>query len=573
MAGKQSESGKKNILLAQTKESIEKRNKTRKENVIIRHAIYDELKAKLLSEDNKGKAYYQNFMDKFLELALKHPESRPGQTVAETIFQKELLSMLDAQKEQQMNRDKDFQRYRIIKKFFQQQRDVILETNHQKRILACCSRRAGKTDLASGAINNAAVIPNSRIIYINLTFTNAINQIWNNVVETAEECGLIINKKSKADGIIEYANGSSLRIVGNPNNTEIEKLRGESKVSLVVIDEFFHQRNMQYAIDEVITPLLADREDSTILCMGTPPKIAKTYGEKCWNEKGWKKYHWTMFDNPYMPNPEKYLEDLCESKGLALDCPYIQREYFGKIGVYDIEALVFKNRKTYNKYDTNFPVTDVVIGVDYGYSDYNAMVTIAYNKNTKKSFVVKESKFNKAGVSEIIDEIKKHYEFAKEICSTNNISSERISIYCDTNEESITHDLMSKYKLPAFNCYKYDKSYAIEMLAEELRTGRMQIPNNGLLDEEMEQILYKRDENTDAILPEIDDEFGIHPDIMMALLYASRKMFFDMDYDISFKESKPKTSNFITSATGTIIGVAEDDPTEIIGGDGMEIIG
>ena len=83
---------------------------------------------------------------------MKNPNSRAGQMVASTIFQENMLSLLDEQHEQEMAKDR-FQRYRLIKDFFLEQRDVILETNHQKRIIACCSRRAGKTDLASGAIN------------------------------------------------------------------------------------------------------------------------------------------------------------------------------------------------------------------------------------------------------------------------------------------------------------------------------------------------------------------------------------------------------------------------------------
>lgn len=538
-------------------EAHKKSAETRKTNRLIRTVVYDELKEKLLKDDGHGKAYYQKFLDKFLDTALKYPDSKPGATVAETIFQKELLQMLDEQHEKEMNKDRDFQRYRLIKDFFKEQRDVILETNHSKRMIVCCSRRAGKTDLASGAINYAAIIPDSRIIYINLTFTNAINQIWNNTIKRAETMGLEISKSSKADGTIEFGNGSSLRIMGNPNNSEIEKLRGEAKVSLIIIDEFFHQRNMQYAIDEVISPLMADRRDSTLLCMGTPPRLAKTYGEKCWSEKGWKKFHWTMFDNPYMPDPQDYLEEYCNNKGISIDSPFIQREYFGKIGVYDTEALVFKDRKTYNVFDKNEPITGICIGVDYGFSDYNAVISVAYNKSTKRSWVVKESKFNKAGVSDIINTIMEHYNYAVELCNINRIDKENIFIYADTNEESITYDLMNKYHLPAFNCYKYDKAYAIQLLAEELRTGRMQIPNNGILDNEMEQILYQRDDE-DSIIPQIDEEIGIHPDAAMALLYASRKIFFDMDYEISFKEKQPEASIYKKTETGTIIGVVDD---------------
>lgn len=562
-----------NLQKARTPEAIQKRVQSTMVNRALKQEVFDELKGMLLNGKNGG-TYYSEFMKKFLDIAKKDPNSKAGQMVASTIFQQEMLTMLDEQHEKEMNKDRDFQRYRLIKDFFQQQRDVILETNHQKRIIACCSRRAGKTDLASGAINYAAIIPESRIIYINLTFTNAINQIWNNTIKRADECGLQIVKSSKADGTIEFGNGSSLRIMGNPNNAEIEKLRGESKVSLIIIDEFFHQRNMQYAIDEVIGPLMADREDSTLLCIGTPPRLAKTFGEKCWNESGWKKYHWTLFDNPYMPNPKNYLADLCKNKGITEDSPFIQREYYGRMGCYDTEALVFKGRTTYSILDDNEAITDVVIGVDYGYSDYNSIISVAYNKNTKKSWVIKEDKFNKAGVSEIIEVIRRHCAYAAAKCKIHHIDpEEHIKIYCDNNEQSITHDLMTKYKLPAYNCYKYDKAYAIEMLAEELRTGRMRIPENGVLDNEMEQILYKRDNDTDAIIPELDEEIGIHADAMMALLYASRKVFFDMDYDISFKETQPKASDYKTDSTGTIIEVITDNPSSGIVGTDSGIIG
>lgn len=552
------EQSKKNLKNANTKAAKQKANKTRKENVLIRNAIYDELKTALITDNAKGKAYYSEFISKFLYIAKKNPESKCGQVVAGTIFQQELLAMLDEQHEKEMNKDRDFTRYRLVKDFFHDQREVIYETNHSKRIIACCSRRAGKTDLASGSIVYAAIIPNSRIIYINLTFTNAINQIWKNTVERANEAGLVISKSSKSEGIIEFSNGSSLRIMGNPNNSEIEKLRGESKVSLVVIDEFFHQRNMQYAVDEVISPLMADRTDSSLLCIGTPPRLAKTYGEKCWTEKGWKKFHWTMFENPYMPDPQAYLDDYCKNKGIDIDSPFIQREYFGKIGVYDTEALVFKDRKTFNGLNNTDTITHVAIGVDYGFSDYNAIITVAYNKNQKRSWVIKEDKFNRAGVSDIIAAVQKHYEHAVLVMKSNNANLENIFIYCDTNEEAITQDMRNKYNLPAFNAYKYDKAYALELLAEELRTGRMLIPVNGVLDEEMEQILYKRDDDNDAIIPEIDENIGIHPDAAMALLYASRKVFFDMDYDIDFKQKAPKESEYKLDATGTIIDINSD---------------
>jgi len=206
----------------------------------------------------------------------------------------------------------------------------------------------------------------------------------------------------------------------------------------------------------------------------------------------------------------------------------------------------------------NLGYTDIAIGVDYGFSDNNSIISVAYNKHTKQSIIFNEAKFNHAGVSDIISVIVKFYEEAKKLLEKRRINPDgHLFIYADTNEESITADLMNKYKLPAFNCYKYDKMYAIEMLAEECRTGRMLVPAGGILDNEMDRTLYKRDEE-DNVINELDDDV-FHADAIMALLYASRKVFFDMDYAIDFKESKPKTSDYVTSESGTIIGVQETE--------------
>ena len=100
-----------------------------------------------------------------------------------------------------------------------------------------------------------------------------------------------------------------------------------------------------------------------------------------------------------------------------------------------------------------------------------------------------------------------------------------VRIYADTNEQSITYELFSVEKLPAYNAYKYNKMAAMAQLADKLRIGMLQY-NDNILQDEYERTLYKRDDE-DNILPEIDDDV-FHPDAIMALLYASRQVFFDM---------------------------------------------
>ena len=508
-------------------EEIKKREETKRVNKAIKNLVYEQLKQDLLNGDNaKQKPYYQTFLNNYLKQALKDPNGRPASTVASMIFTPDVLTALDASHEREMANDINFALYKLNEDYFQEQRDVLVEINHSKKILVCCSRRAGKSYFCAGAIVKSALKnPGSRIIYINLTFKNAVKQIWDNVIKASEEVGLQIDKSSKNDGEIEWVNGSSLRIKGNSNNAEADTLRGESKVSLVVIDEAFHQKNMEYAINEVIMPFLADLGDkATILCTGTPPRIPHTYMEKLWsNDKTWRHYHWTAENNPHIPNFEKFIEEVCKAKGLTKDAPFIQREYYGVIGAYDTEAMVFKNYQTYTELPTSFTANRIAIGCDWGFSDYNSIITVAYNTQSGEAYVIEEKKFNKATVSEIITEVKRSYEAAK-----NRFGIDDIQILCDTNEQSITYELYANQHLPAYNAYKYDKASAIAQLSDWLRSGKIKVNANDIyLKDEFERTLYKRDEDDDSILPEIDDDI-FHPDAIMALLYASRTIAFDM---------------------------------------------
>lgn len=549
-----------------TPEVRKKAGEAKHQNFLIKNIVNEAIKEVLLDDTKKGTPQYKQFLDAYIKTAIKNPNSQAAGFFADRIIAKDLLTVLDTQHEKELARDLDFTRYRILNQFYDRQREVMQEINHRKRIMCLTSRRTGKSTMAAGIIDLVSVKKESDIIYFNRTFANGIKQVFDNVIKYADSVDLKITEKKKSDGYIKFANGSSLQVFGNSNNAEADKARGY-KARCVIIDEVGHQRNLDYLLNEVIYPLMADYEDSTLLLLGTPSRIPHHFSTKIWeSDSSFRKYNWSMIENPYIPKAREFIEEICKAKGLSIESPFIQREYFGKIAP-DTEAIIFKKRSyldsnTIAKIKSGeIKITDIVIGVDYGFSDFNSMITLAYNRHEKTSFVIEESKFNRATVSEIIERVKKHHANAKEILEGLRINPEdHLKIYADTNEESITADLMVKHKLPAYNCYKYDKMFAIEMLADELRAGRMAIPKDGVLDSEMERTLYARNEEDD-IINEID-ETAFHADAIMALLYASRKAFFDMDYGINFKESQPKTkesqpktSDYITDSNGTIVDV------------------
>lgn len=496
---------------------------------LIKGDIYKVIRQALVTPDEKTKhSLINDFVPAFLKEAVKNPSGPIGQMLAKQLFQDDIISNLDAQTEKLLAKDIDFLEYRIMKQLFKQQRDVFLD-NMVRRKCVMCSRRAGKTELNVRLLVDTCATPGSPCLYVNLTFANAINQTFDKILDCAKAVELPVQQSSKADGFIIFANGSSITFKGNTNKAEADKIRGY-KYRLAIIDEAQSQVNMNYLINEVVEPLLMDFADSIMILTGTPPRIKNTYFERAWNSKEWQNYHWTMFENPYIPNAEEQLERICAEKGLTPESDFIQREYYGVIA-YDSEAQVFKGYQTYDEVPEDFMPTDIVIGVDFGFSDYNGVVSLAFNSKTMECYAFHENKFNKSTSTAVIECIKNHYENAKMFMVdrarklNQDCDLANITIVTDSNEKTICYELSVNEKLPAYPCYKYDKVMAISQLSDWCRTGKIKVPKDGYLAEEFDMTVYKRDDN-DNITSEIDDSY--HPDIADALLYASRQMWFSV---------------------------------------------
>lgn len=494
--------------------------------------LQDYIRQALTTPDGKGQVFYEKFIDTFLADAKKDPNGKCGQLLASSMFSSELLSKLDAETEKAMARDQAFSRYRLHTTLFKEQKQVI-EDKTSKNIVIICSRRAGKTELAARSLIDTCIEPNSPTCYINLTFGNAVSQLFDLCVQSAEIIGLTIVSKSKSEGVLEFSNGSSIRFRGNSNVAEREKIRG-FKYRKAIIDEIQSQNGVKYLLDDILSPLMEDYADSQLIVQGTPPRIKGTFVESVFTTEnnGWTKYHWTASVNPFMPNWENAIENICRRKGLTRDDPFIQREYLGMI-VYDTEAMVYKGYKTYEgEIPAIFIPTHIVIGVDFGFSDNNAVISLAYNTETKKAYVIEEHKFDHSTVSAIVEVVRNAVAYAKEFMlkrAQGNANFGNIMVVTDTNEKSIAYEMNQTYGLPAYCAYKYDKKYGISKLAEWCRTGTILVPKSGVMEDEFEKTVFKRDDN-DNITNEIDDQ-QFHPDAADALLYASRQMAFDFGDD------------------------------------------
>lgn len=528
--GQMSDVGKKKSP-EQIKKAAENSHLSTKIHNAVSSTMMDYLRESLTRVDEEtGHKYYEDFIDGWLKEAKTNPDGQCARMLGSGLFSESTLSKLDSQVNKMMAKDIAFARYRIRNTLFDKEQELF-DNISDSEIITICSRRAGKTETIARRIASDCLDPGTPVLYVNLTFDNAVSQMFDKVLENSNLVDLGLSRASKNEGVIEFSNGSSVRFRGNNNKGEADKCLGY-KYRKVYIDEIQSQKNMDYMINDILSPLMRDFSDSQIIYTGTPPRVPHTYCERLWNRPLIKKYKWTMFDNPYIPNKESIIESECKKRGVTEDDSVIQREFFGN-WVWDMEAQVFKKRSYFTDLPTNVKWDKCYIGVDYGDADYNAVCLCL--KAGNKLYIIDESKFHRSTVTELINVVIAFREQAKKY-----ISEERnIMVICDTNKKDISREMALTYGMKyVYDAYKVDKPLAIDQLADLMRAGNILIKKGLPFDDECDQIVYKRDPDTDAILNELDDVY--HPDALDAVLYASRQFLVDGNFKVEFHNKDAK---------------------------------
>ena len=501
------------------------------------------VREELFMPDESGVPYLHQFIHNFLDSAKKDPNGQAARILANTMFREDMMATLDAQLNAQMAKDAEFMLYRIRQTLYDKQRDVF-DDNLSPTIECICTRRAGKTELVARllvaeAVKAPYITPVGKplernAIYLNRSFDNAVGQMGKPVTELLDKLGLKYSG-SPGSGKITLDSGASIWFGGYNNKGDIDKFRGYH-YSLVAIDEISHLRNPSVLMKETLEPALKDygHEGRTIMT-GTPPRNKANYAYQMWHNPNIKHYHWSFMDNPYIPNKEEIIEGVCKEHGVTVEAPFVQREYYGNMEAFDVDAMIFRGYKKIDKlpqqtYDYAW------IGVDWGYEDKAAVISMV--AKGKQAYITRSWAESKKSISEICDVIKSQLEELKKL------SIARAPwVICDTNEKSAVYELYQTYKIQnAYCAYKYDKDMAMEQLSEWCRNDTIFVVDgnsNDAIINDMENGLWKRDEETDAITHEIaDDEY--HMNAAFALLYASRQF----DYEC-FGVTQPKSAKQI----------------------------
>ena len=449
----------------------------------------------------------------------------------------------------ELSYDNAYNIYMILHTLFDKQLNVLNAGNGT--ILVCCSRRAGKTHmLVACLLIECMRRPNTKCIYIGETMELSEGLIDSAANEIVEQCHLQ-DKKGKRFNWRRMDNGSEILVRGLSNTKDPDQIRG-NKAKVIVIDEFFHLKSdlLEYLQREVLQPMQMDyADDYKFLCAGTPPQVKNTYGEMAW--KTWEVPHftWTWRDNPHpvdVAAREAYVEQVLEEKGLTWDSPFARREYLGE-WAYDDDLILYPNFKVYDPQEgiPAWKISRIFFGLDYGCSDNDAVIGIAWSDDEGKGYQFFECKFNRLDIGDykisqleyLKMQVKKAWLQALEFFGPFNSVEEakqankRILWDADDNDQHVTQELglnvnfkdddyefLAPLTMQIANAHKTDKKIMWDKIDELMRTGRLLFLKGSKIVKECESTILLRGPNGE-IYSEIDEKV-FHPDLLPCMRYA-----------------------------------------------------
>ncbi len=371
-----------------------------------------------------------------------------------------------------------------------------------------CTRRAGKTfGCAAKLLDVAIAKPGCACLYITLSRINAKRIIWGTLK--------LLNEEHKLGGIalegelcIAFPNGSRVYLSGCADSSEVDKFLG-LPIGIVIIDEAQAFPDfLQRLVDEVLSNALVDYDGQLVL-IGTPGPVPIGYFHDCAIKPDWSHHAWTVFDNPYIQQksgkaPQQLLEEELQRRGVTIDDPVIQRNWFAK-WVLDVNSLVFRfdpkaNARSAPSHQHH------VIGVDLGFDDADAIAVLGWSDDAPEVDLVYEWVGAKQTITTLMGQVRNVYDKYKPL-----------AVVADTGGlgKKIAEEIQARTGIPIEAADKARKLEHIELLNDALRTHRFFAPKDSRMAQDALLVEWDR---SDPEKPKISERF--HSDILDAVLYG-----------------------------------------------------
>lgn len=378
---------------------------------------------------------------------------------------------------------------------------------------AVCSRRAGKSIACiADMYDTARKFPGVNVVYITLNRRSAKRIIWRELVALVEK----YEEEYKIDNTelsITLDNNSTIYLSGADDEGEIDKFRGLA-IKKVYIDEAQSFRSyIRELVNDVLVPALYDYDGSMIL-IGTPGPVPNGYFYEATQNQNWSHHHWTIFDNPHIEIKSGKKASIIVSeanarRGIDEKHPTHLRENMG-LWVNDTNALVFAFNQ-FRNVSEKIPDQNMeyIFGIDIGWVDSDAIAVVGYNSVEKICYLVEEHVQAKQTISDLVAKIRELQHKYKPI---------KMVMDAGALGKKIQEEILQRYGLFIEAAEKHRKLEFIELMNDDLRTGRLKTYKGSRFEEDCYHVEWDR---SNPEKPRISDRY--HTDIGDSVLYSWRE--------------------------------------------------
>lgn len=399
--------------------------------------------------------------------------------------------------------------------------------DQSRYIAAQCSRRAGKTNgLALRFFKTMESHPKTTCLYLSLTQESAKSIMWDVMRDMNDKFQIGCTFKESTLEVL-HPNKSKLKLMGADLKDYRRKLKGR-KFPGAAIDEAqdFSSEQLRSLINDVITPSIADYEDSWLALTGTPGPIPQGYFfDVTQNRKyGFSHHSWTLRQNPHMPNPDGFIKEVMLKNGWDEHSPSLKREYLNE-WVLDKQAFWIRYDAETNHYDTLPKGHEwvYILGVDLGFNDADALAILAWSETHDTTYLVEEVITTKQGLTPLIEQVKalqEKYKVGKTVIDEGGLG------------KKIAEELRRQYGISCEMADKARKQENVELLNDSLRRGKFKAQKDSQFAKDSFIVLIDWDKSSDT---KIVIKKKPHSDIIDAVLYA-----FKESYSFAHRPEAPK---------------------------------
>ena len=402
-------------------------------------------------------------------------------------------------------------------------------------VAAQCTRRAGKSNgLALRFYNTMVKFPGSLSRYIALTRDSAKDIMWPVLNEMNENHNW--NASFTENPLcMTLPNNAKLRLIGADMKNFITRLKGAKSPAIGIDEAQDFGPHLQSLIHDVLVPTMADYGDDAWLGVtGTPGPIPRgTFFDITHDNVGDFSVHkWSCFQNPYLPNIRKFVDDLKRRNKWEDNNPSYMREWCNA-WVLDLDSLLIKYDSRKNHYD-EIPKDlnlSYIMGVDIGLRDADAICILGWSEQTHDIYLVEELITREQDITELSNQIEmfmRKYDIQKIIMDEGALG------------KKISEEMRLRKKIPVQGADKRRKMENVAFLNDWLRLGRFKAKKDSkfAIDSNLVQIDWEKT-TPDRLI--VKDSY--HSDIIDAVLYAFKESP-AFTYEKAIEKSKEGTKEY-----------------------------